>query len=80
MARTPLAGRDVRNPTRATTHPTTERRLRSWEGLPLTIMRAGCRRRSHLTPLSCVQQRILALLDVPVAISMRLCPDSYKPP
>jgi transposase len=31
-------------------------------------------------PLSRVQQRMLALLDFPVAIYTRLCPDSHKPP
>jgi hypothetical protein len=44
------------------------------------MLRAGRRRRSHLTPRSRVQRRMLTRLEFPVGISMRLCPDSYKPP
>jgi transposase len=79
-ARTTLAGLYVGNPTRATARPTTERLLKRFEGLTLTIIREGRRRRYHLTPLSRVQRRILALLDFPVDIYTRLCPDSHKPP
>jgi transposase len=78
-ARTTLAGLYVGNPTRATARPTTERLLKCFEGLTLTILREG-RRRYHLTPLSRVQRRILTLLNFPVDIYTRLCPDSYKPP
>jgi transposase len=66
--RTTLAGLYVGNPKRATTRPTTERLLTCFEGLTLTLIREGRRRRSHLTPLSRVHRRILALLDFPVAI------------
>jgi transposase len=79
-AKTTLAGLYVGNPTRATAHPTAERLLEAFQGLTLAIIREGRRRRYHLTPLSRLQQRILALLDFPVAIYMRLCPDSHKPP
>jgi hypothetical protein len=54
--------------------------LERFEGLTLTIIREGRRRRSHLTPLSQVQRRILALLNFPVDIYTRLCPDSHQPP
>ena len=77
-AKTTLAGLYVGNPKRATAHPTAERLLEAFQGLTLTLIREG--RRRHLTPLSRVQQRILALLDVPVTIYTRLCPDSHKPP
>ena len=80
MAKTKLEGLYVGNPKRATPHPTAERLLEAFQGLTLTIIREGRRRRSHLTPLSRVQQRILALLDFPVAIYTRLCPDAHKPP
>jgi transposase len=80
IANTTLAGLYVGNPTRATAHPTAERLLEALQGLTLTLVREGRRRRRHLTPLSRVQQRILALLDFPVAINTRLCPDSHKPP
>jgi hypothetical protein len=79
-AQTMLAGLYAGNPKRATTRPTTERRLKRFEGLTLTIMREGRRRRSHLTPLSRVQRRILARLNFPVDIDTRRCPDFHKPP
>jgi transposase len=78
--RTVLAGLYAGNPKRATAHPTTERLLARFEGLTLTIIRQGRRRRYHLTSLSRVQRRILALLHFPVDIYTRLCPDSHKPP
>jgi transposase len=77
---TGLAGLYAGNPKRATARPTAEPLLKRFEGLTLTIIREGRRRRYHLPPLSRVQRRILALLDFPVDIYTRLCPDSYKPP
>jgi transposase len=65
-ARTTLAGLSAGNPRRATARPTTERLLKSCEGLPLTIIQEGRRRRSHLTPLSRLQRRILVLLNCPM--------------
>ncbi len=79
-AKTTLGGLYVGNPTRATAHPTAERLLEAFQGLTLTIIREGRRRRRHLTPLSRVHQRILALLDVSVDFYTRLCADSQKPP
>jgi transposase len=79
-AKTTLAGLYVGNPKRATTRPTAERLLQVFQGLTLTIIREGRRRRRHLTPLSPVHQRILTLLDFPVDIYTRLCPDSHQPP
>jgi transposase len=78
--RTTLAGLYAGNPKRTTARPTTEHLLKSLEGLTLTIIREGRRQRSHLTPLSRVQRRILALLNFPVNIYTKLCPDSCKPP
>jgi len=79
-ARTTLAGLYAGNPKRATARPTTERLLNRVEGLTLTIIREGRRRRHHLTPLSRVQRRILTLLNFPVDIYTRRCPDLHKPP
>jgi transposase len=79
-ARTALVGLYAGNPKRATARPTTERLLNRFEGLTLTIIREGRRWRSHLTPLSRVQRCILALLNFPVDIYTRLCPDSHEPP
>jgi hypothetical protein len=75
--RTLLVGLDAGNPKRATARPTTERLLNRFEGLTLTIIRAGRRQRDHLTPLSRVPQRMLALLHCPVNSSTRLCPDAH---
>jgi transposase len=79
-ARTTLAGLYAGNPKRATARPTTERLLKSCEGLTLTIIQEGRRRRYHLTPLSRLQRRILVLLNFPMDIYTRLCPDSHIPP
>lgn len=79
-ARTVLIGRYTGNPKRATARPTTERLLKRFEGLTLTIIREGRRWRYHLTPLSRVQRRILTLLKFPVDIYTKRCPDSPKPP
>ena len=78
--RTALAGVYAGNPRRTTARPTTERLLECFEGLTLTIIREGRHRRYHLTPLSRVQRRILTLLNFPVDIYTRLCPDSHQPP
>jgi len=78
--RTALAGLYAGNPKRSTPRPTAERLLEAFQELTLTIVREGRRRRSHLTPLSCVQQRILALLDFPVDIYTSFCIDARKPP
>jgi transposase len=79
-AKTTLAGLYVGNPTRATARPTAERLLEAFQGLTLTIIREGRRRRRHLTPLSRVHQRILALLDFSKEVYTQLCADSGKPP
>jgi transposase len=78
--RTPLAGLYAGNPKRSTTRPTAERLLKAFQGLTLTIIQEGGRQRCHLTSLSCVHQRILALLNFPVDLYTRLCDDSRKPP
>jgi transposase len=75
-----LAGLYAGNPKRTPARPTTERLLKRFQGLTLTIIREGRRQRSHLTPLSRVQRRILALLNFPGDIYTRLCPTSHQPP
>ena len=77
-ANTPLVGLPAGNPKRATAHPTPERLRKAVQGLTLTIIREGRRRLSHLTPLSRVPRRILALLNVPVGLYTRLSPDAHK--
>ena len=80
MAKTTLDGLSGRNPPRATARPTPERLLETFQGLTLTILREGRRRRYHLTPLSRVHRRILALLDFSVDIYTRLSVDADNPP
>jgi hypothetical protein len=75
-----LGGLDVGNPKQATARLTTERLLEAFQGLTVIIIREGRRWRRHLTPLSPVHRRILALLDFPVDIYTRLCMDSREPP
>lgn len=75
-----VAGLYAGNPTRATARPTTELRLRAFAGLTLTRLRAGDGEHVHLTPLSSVQQRLLALLDLPPTIYWRLLPHCSEPP
>jgi len=79
-AHTTLAGLDAGHPPRSTSRPTAERLRQAFQDLPLTIIQEGRRRRSHLTPLSRLHQRILALLDFPVVIDTGLCGDFRKPP
>ena len=53
------------NPKRGTATPTTERMLLAFDNIHLLIMRLGPQVRYQLTPLSTVQERILALLGLP---------------
>jgi len=56
------------NPKRGTATPTTERMLQAFDNIHLLIMRLGPQVRYQLTPLSTVQERILALLDLPTTL------------
>jgi transposase len=75
-----LAGLYAGNPKRATAQPTAERLLEAFQEITLTVIQEHSQTRCHLTPLSKVQQRILALLDFSPDIYARLCADSAKPP
>ncbi len=75
-----LAGLYAGNPRRATAQPTAERLLEAFQEITLTIIQEPLQTRRHLTPLSGLQQRILALLDFSPDIYARLCADSAKPP
>jgi len=75
-----LAGLYAGNPKRATTQPTAERLLETFQEITLTVIQEPHQTRRHLTPLSELQQCILALLDFPLDIYTRLCADSSKPP
>ena len=59
-----LSGLYAGNPKRQTARPTTERLLRAFRGLTLTIVQLPNQTIRHITPLSDLQQRILALLGL----------------
>lgn len=60
-----LTGIYAGNPKRGTARPTTERMLKAFEGIHLLIIPTQTQPQCFLTSLSDVQQRILALLDLP---------------
>ena len=63
-----LAGLSAGHPTRATARPTAERLLEVLREITLPLLQAPHQSRRHLTPLSALQQRLLALLDFPLDI------------
>src|SRR3989441_885913 len=77
---TPLAGLYAGNPKRATTHPTTERLLEAFQEIFLTILLEPHQTQRHITALSALQQRVLALLEFSPTIYSKLCEDSLEPP
>jgi len=76
----PLAGLYAGNPRRASTHPTTERLLEAFQEITLTIVVAPHQTQRHVTALSALQQRVLALLAFTPTIYTKLCGDSSEPP
>src|SRR2546427_4571645 len=75
-----LAGLYAGNPKRATTHPTTERLLEAFQQITLTTVVEPHQIRRHVTTLSPLQQRVLALLGFTPTIYTTLCGDSSEPP
>jgi transposase len=75
-----LAGLYAGNPKRATAQPTTERLLEAFQGIFLTILVQAHQTRRHLTALSALQQRVLALLEFSPTIYSYLCEHSSEPP
>jgi transposase len=67
-AGTALAGVYAGNPERSTLRPTLERMLRAFRHITLTVVRLPEGEVRHVTPLTEVQQRILALLGVSPAL------------
>ena len=56
------------NPQRETAHPTTERLLRAFREITLSVVRLPDQTIRHVTPLSHLQRRILELLALPASI------------
>ncbi len=77
---TQLAGLYAGNPTRATARPTAESLLRAFKGLTLSVVTLADQTYRHITPLSDVQHKILALLEYPVTIYTALATHSENPP
>ena len=75
-----LAGLYAGNPKRVTTHPTTERLLEAFQEMTLTMVREPHQTRRHVTALSPLQQRVLALLEFTPTIYTQLCGDFQEPP
>jgi transposase len=67
-----LSGLYAGNPKRATDRPTTEALLSAFKDIFLSLVTLGEQTYCHLTPLSELQLKILALLDLPAEIYMRL--------
>lgn len=63
-----LSGIYAGNPKRATSSPTAETMLQAFKGIYLSVVAIGAQIFYHLTPLSVVQLKILALLDFPPVI------------
>jgi hypothetical protein len=67
-----LAGLAAGNPKRTTARPTTEAMLEAFKGIDLALVSIGGQTLRHITPLSEVQKKILASLDLPLDIYSRL--------
>ena len=76
----PLTGYYPGQPTRATRRPTAERLLAAFDGLTLTLLPTPTAVLRHLTPLSPLQQRLLALLGCPSDTYARLTLSNSHPP
>jgi transposase len=75
-----LAGLYAGNPKRATISPTTERLLEAFQEITLTLVIEPHQTRRHVTALSPLQQRVLALLGFTPTIYTKLSGDSSEPP
>ncbi len=65
-----LSGLYAGNPRRQTARPTTERLFKAFKGITLTVVHLPDQTIRHVTPLSSLQKRILALVG--------LCPAIYQ--
>jgi transposase len=73
-----LAGLYAGNPKRATRRPTSEALLKAFKGLHLTALRKPAHTAYHVTPLSTLQERIMALLGFPSALYSTLALPAEK--
>jgi transposase len=75
-----VAGLYAGNPKRTTTRPTAEALLGAFKGIHLSEVSIGQQLHRHVSPLSEVQQHLLALLDLSPELYEQLCADFSKPP
>jgi len=78
-ARRSLMGLAPGQPNRRTDQPTTERLLKAFDQVVLTIVHKGQQIYFHLTPLSQLQRTILSDLGCPRNLYQRWIPKSWKP-
>jgi len=76
----PITGLYAGNPQRTTDRPSTELILGAFQDITLTVLVEPQQTRHHVTALSALQHRLLALLDLPSEIYTRLGSDSAQPP
>jgi transposase len=74
-----LTGLYAGQPRRATAQPTSEALLRAFQEIHLVLLPSGPGPPRHVTPLGALQQRILALLQLPATTYSRLGADSLHP-
>jgi len=67
-SQTTLAGLYAGNPKRTTARPSAEALLEAFQDIHLNLVHIGQQVHRHITPLSELQQKILALLDLPRSI------------
>jgi transposase len=74
-----LAGLYPGQPSRRTSQPTTERLLKVFKGIDLSLVHLNNQPLRHVTPLTALQQRILDLLGLPALIYERLAAPKIPP-
>jgi len=76
----PVVGLAADQPNRATLRPTTEAVLQAFRHLTVTVIQVRGQIVRHVTPLSTLQQRLLALMRLDPCIYTRLTTHSLAPP
>ncbi len=73
---TTLVGLNPNNPKHSTDRPTTERLLRAFGNITLTLVDLHGQELGHVPPLNALQQEIIRLLGLPADIYSRLIANS----
>jgi transposase len=75
-----LAGLYAGNPKRTTARPTAEALLEAFKDITLSVVTVSQQSLRHITPLSALQVKILALLDLPTDLYLKLAGATSTPP